>query len=233
MILALSLSLLAHGVTGVCTYTLMGHRRPALIPAFPDGDSCLSVSLLSGQEGSAEPVEDPVPAPVAAEPEPVPVPAPVPEAAMIAAEETPEPEDVAMTVDPSDSPVGAPDPGVVVAEVRPTSTPAADRSPTGHGGANQEPGSSGDASSKAVRSSVVGLGEIQRHYPLGSRTRGEEGVVTVKAIVNARGRAEKVDVAESSNFPSLDQAAVKAAKNARYVGGRGEIVLSFRFKLIE
>jgi TonB family protein len=138
-----------------------------------------------------------------------------------------------MTVDPSSSPVDAPDPDVVVAEERSNPPPVMHNTPAGHGGADQETGSSGDSSAKGVRSSVVGLGEIQRHYPLGSRTRGEEGGVTVKVIVNARGRAEKVEVVESSNFPSLDQAAIKSATNARYVGGSGEIVLSFRFNFVK
>jgi len=237
LLVALVLSLMAHGVIGVCTYTLMGRRPIVLIPAFQAGDAGLSVSLLTGKEDATELVAEPLPAPgVAAAPEPVAT--PVPEPAEILAE-IPTPEDVALTVDPSDSPVGAPDPGVVVAEVRRLAPAAVESAPAGHGGAVQEAGVLGNPSATGVPSSLVGLGEIRRDYPLGARMRGEEGVVTVKVTVNARGRAEKVEVVESSSFPALDRAAVKSAKDARFVSADGsttqggEIVLSFRFKLVE
>jgi TonB family protein len=56
------------------------------------------------------------------------------------------------------------------------------------------------------------------YYPPGSQRRGEEGSPVVKACVGPSGAlVREPEVTESSGFPDLDAAAVKAAKGNRYV----------------
>jgi len=96
-----------------------------------------------------------------------------------------------------------------------------------------------DILEKGVKTLSFSGTELRPRYPLSSRLRGEEGLVTVKAEINANGRAEKTKVTASSGYRALDRAAVDAFSKARFVvrsgistGGR-EVVLSFHFKLIE
>jgi len=80
--------------------------------------------------------------------------------------------------------------------------------------------------------------DVHPAYPLGARMRGEEGVVVVRVTVNTAGRAEKVEVLQSSGYESLDASAKGALKKARFVaknGGLirgGEVTLPFRFRLV-
>jgi protein TonB len=53
-------------------------------------------------------------------------------------------------------------------------------------------------------------------YPAESRRRGEEGVVRLALRVGIDGRVEDAQVATSSGFPRLDQAAVEAARRWRF-----------------
>ena len=65
---------------------------------------------------------------------------------------------------------------------------------------------------------------IRPVYPEGARERGESGAVTIEILVGADGSVADVSVAASSGFADLDEAAVKAARRARFVpaesGGR-------------
>jgi TonB family protein len=55
------------------------------------------------------------------------------------------------------------------------------------------------------------------YYPSGSKRRGEEGTPVVKACVGPSGAlVREPEITESSGFPDLDAAAVKAAKDNRY-----------------
>lgn len=215
--LAFFLSLIVHGAIGVCTYTLLSGAHARLIPVFRGGESGISVSLVTGEEGDPAPATERAPPPV------------IPNA-VERAEARPPPETASLTVSASDSPVDPPDAGMVVAGTR--------EGPASPVGARGTPLPTGDALPKGVRSPFVGLDEIRPHYPLGARIRGEEGVVTVKVVVNAHGRAEKTEVTQSSRFPALDRAALDAVREARFVeeGGAqpqgGEAVLSFRFRLV-
>ena len=81
-------------------------------------------------------------------------------------------------------------------------------------------------------------GDIAPRYPLGSRERGEEGVVTVRVVVDARGRAESLEILESSGFSALDKAALKALRRAEYTAGKrgdipepGEVSVTIQFTL--
>jgi protein TonB len=54
-------------------------------------------------------------------------------------------------------------------------------------------------------------------YPQVSQRAGEEGTVVLAVYVNDSGQAEKIDVAKSSGYDDLDNAAVETAFNWHYV----------------
>jgi len=71
--------------------------------------------------------------------------------------------------------------------------------------------------------STVGRGAriSQPEYPPASRRAGEAGTVTLKVFVLDTGRVGEVQVAKSSGFPKLDEAAVKEVqRNWRLVPGK-------------
>lgn len=53
-------------------------------------------------------------------------------------------------------------------------------------------------------------------YPRASRELGESGVVRMRVLVDEQGRPREVEVAKSSGFPRLDQAALQAMRAARF-----------------
>jgi protein TonB len=53
-------------------------------------------------------------------------------------------------------------------------------------------------------------------YPSTSRSAGQEGRPVVTVCVSEASKLESVELAESSSFPLLDEAAVKVAKGGRY-----------------
>ena len=61
---------------------------------------------------------------------------------------------------------------------------------------------------------------IKPDYPKGARQRGEQGDVILEIRVNAEGAVDGVKVAESSGFAELDEAAVRAAKAAKFSPAR-------------
>lgn len=79
---------------------------------------------------------------------------------------------------------------------------------------------------------------IRPIYPLSARRKGQEGSVTCLVHVTERGKAERVEVVRSSGHGSLDEAAVRAIRKARFTPARknGERVasetrLTFLFRL--
>lgn len=96
-----------------------------------------------------------------------------------------------------------------------------------------------DLAVKGIKADLVVGSEIRPAYPLGSRMRGEEGTVTVRVLVDSGGHALTAVVTQSTGFPALDEAAVKAVLKARFTasdGSRpreGETDLSIRFQLVE
>lgn len=54
-------------------------------------------------------------------------------------------------------------------------------------------------------------------YPSASRRAGEEGTVRVKVLVDEKGRPRDVQVAKSSGFSRLDEAALEAVRKWRFV----------------
>ena len=80
---------------------------------------------------------------------------------------------------------------------------------------------------------------IRPQYPKGARLRGEQGNVGLEILVNAEGTVDEVKIVTSSGFAELDEAAVKAAKAAKFrpaeSGGRmvastARLTLTFRLK---
>ena len=80
---------------------------------------------------------------------------------------------------------------------------------------------------------------IKPDYPKGARQRGEQGEVILEIRVNAAGIVDHVDVVSSSGFPELDEAAVRAARTARFtpaksggspVASTARLTLDFKLK---
>ena len=75
---------------------------------------------------------------------------------------------------------------------------------------------------------------IKPEYPKGARQRGEQGEVVLEIRVNAKGTVDGVKVAESSGFPELDEAALRAARAAKFTparAGRDAVASTARLKL--
>ena len=75
---------------------------------------------------------------------------------------------------------------------------------------------------------------IRPDYPKGARQRGEQGEVVLEIRVNAEGSVDEVKVAASSGFAELDEAAVRAAKAAKFSparSGRERVASTARLKL--
>ena len=75
---------------------------------------------------------------------------------------------------------------------------------------------------------------IRPDYPKGARQRGEQGDVVLEIRVNAEGAVDHVQVAASSGFAELDEAAVRAAKAAKFSparSGRDPVASTARLKL--
>ena len=80
---------------------------------------------------------------------------------------------------------------------------------------------------------------IKPDYPKGARQRGEQGDVILEIRVNSKGTVDDVKVATSSGFAELDEAAVRAAKAAKFsparsghdpVASTARLKLSFKLK---
>ncbi len=70
------------------------------------------------------------------------------------------------------------------------------------------------------RSDAAHLSNPAPTYPLAAKRRGDQGTVLVHLIVTANGLAKNVAVEKSSGFPALDEAAVAAVRNWRFVPAR-------------
>ena len=75
---------------------------------------------------------------------------------------------------------------------------------------------------------------IRPDYPKGARQRGEQGDVILEIRVNAEGTVDGVKVVVSSGFGELDEAAVKAARMAKFSparSGHDPVASTARLKL--
>ena len=80
---------------------------------------------------------------------------------------------------------------------------------------------------------------IKPDYPKGARQRGEQGDVVLEIRVNDMGTVDRVEVVSSCGYSELDEAAVRAAKSARFtpaksgrrsVASTARLTLTFRLK---
>ena len=75
---------------------------------------------------------------------------------------------------------------------------------------------------------------IKPDYPKGARQRGEQGEVILEIRVNAAGIVDHVDIVSSCGFSELDEAAVRAARTARFTpakSGGSPVASTARLKL--
>ena len=75
---------------------------------------------------------------------------------------------------------------------------------------------------------------IRPDYPKGARQRGEQGDVVLEIRVNAEGTVDDVKIATSSGFAELDEAAIRAAKAAKFSparSGHDPVASTARLKL--
>lgn len=179
----------------------------------------LSALDLSVAEEDVETAEARPEMPSVAEPRhdpPRPLPPPVPETEMPSM--PPEPDEYMLPEPPPERPE--------MPEERPEAPPAAATERSAPRQAKI------DAPPQPVRN-------IRPDYPRLAKLRGEEGDVVVEIQVGADGSVAQVAVVSSSGFPSLDEAAVKAARSARFKPAKAEgrpvasaarLTLEFRLK---
>ncbi len=91
---------------------------------------------------------------------------------------------------------------------------------------------------QAFRSRLKGAPDMSTFYPPASRRREEQGTVKVRICVDPDGRVSDTRVADTSGFPDLDNAALRAAGQFRFKPSRDKkavqdlcSALSMRFSL--
>ncbi len=95
-----------------------------------------------------------------------------------------------------------------------------------------------DLLEKGVVADYYGDADIRPRYPLGSRLRGEEGLVTIKVVFGSDGDVDHIEIVKSSGYGTLDAAADRAVR--AWVDKRDvripvacEVERSFRFVLTD
>lgn len=178
------------------------------------------VSLVPDRPLPAAQVAPPAPAPQTRPPRPVPTPgqpvAPRKPAPDRMQSTTPTASPTTTTAD--SSPTTPASAAASPASALPTNAPAA--SPA-------ETGSAQSVSVSAPRFDAAYLHNPKPPYPLLARRRGVEGKVLLKVEVSAAGRAEQVEVAQSSGDASLDEAALNTVRTWRFVPAqRGDTAIA-------
>jgi periplasmic protein TonB len=69
---------------------------------------------------------------------------------------------------------------------------------------------------------IVSKPDVADYYPEQARREGQEGRPQVKLCIGANGKLISAEVANSSGFPLLDEAAIKMAKNMRFKAATSE-----------
>lgn len=131
------------------------------------------------------------PTPIAPAPAPTPTPTPAPAPSPVPA---PAPAPV-----PAPVPTPAPDPVAPAPIAQPATPPTA------------------PARTDVTISASYGASNEKPKYPMMSKRIGEQGTVVLRVLVKSDGSAGAVEVKISSNYPRLDQSAVDAVKNWRFI----------------
>lgn len=169
------------------------------------------VELLSSIVTPPQPPAPPAPAPTPPAPAPVVREQPAPRKQVVRPAPAPAPLPVAA---PEPAPAPAPQPtATATAEPQPAPPPI------------QAPVATAPAPAPAPRVElpIANADYLQNPvppWPRLSQRLGERGLVQVRVLIGADGRAKKAEVAKSSGFPRLDQASVDAVLNWRYVPGK-------------
>ena len=162
-----------------------------------------------------EPLPEPVPEPEMVAPEPKPQPKPVPKPAS-----TPKPKLEPKPQPAPTKPRPNPQPGPQPTAVPAPAEPVAAASPSGQASAPtapKAPVAQADPNAPRFISQVdyAGLRPVPE-YPRASVRRGETGRVLVRVLISPSGSVQEASVRKSSGHSRLDEAAVKAAKTARF-----------------
>ncbi len=216
---ALLISIALHGVLAVGIAVYIDHAPRAVTVATLD----LSSVELSFAEDDAD-----APAAVASQAAPPP-----------SAENTPVPREEPAPETPSETPDSpAPPEPRRFEPPRPDApreamdTPPMDTPPMAEGASVAPRQAKVDAPPKPRRT-------IRPDYPMGARRRGEQGDVVLEIRVDETGTVVDVSVAGSCGFRELDEAAVRAARDARFtpaksgtapVASTARLTLSFRLR---
>ena len=157
--------------------------------------------------------------PIALEPEIIeepPEPEEIPAEPPVEPEPIPEPTPVIETVQPITEPAIAPSPEQLTLEVRPPPRVNAmpqQVAPTGRGETPTYGGAPGIQDLYIAR--LAARLNRFKYYPIRSLRRGDEGIAVLALVIDRRGRVIDVQVAESSGFEELDQAALRIVENAK------------------
>jgi len=211
---ALLISVALHGALAVCIAVYIDHAPRAVTVATLD----LSSVELSFAEDEAD-----APAAVASQAAPPP-----------SAENTPVPREEPAPETPSETPDSPAPPEPRRFEPPRPDAPreAMDTPPMAENASVAPRQAKVDAPPKPRRT-------IRPDYPMGARRRGEQGDVVLEIRVDETGTVVDVSVAGSCGFRELDEAAVLAAKDARFtpaksgtrpVASTARLTLSFRLR---
>ena len=210
----------------------------------------VTITLFSDVEELVEP--ELATAPPLPEPPPEPPPASVPEPTLtptaVVPVSTPVPVPVAVVpAPPAPTPAEAPAPAALIESTTQIAVAIAIAGPVL---APLRPGGDGPAlhpdhdavtrpASPGVRALPLYRKNPEPPYPAAARRRRQEGLVLLQVTVAAAGRATRVEVKQSSSFPLLDEAAVRAVREWEFAPARldaqaveSEIEVPVRFKLI-
>jgi protein TonB len=171
-------------------------------PVAPEADRLRRIA----EPEPEKPAQPPRMAPPKSRAEPPPPPKPPPKVAALAPPvppvSTPAPSSEAPPAPASPAPAAAP------------STASSEARPQG------EPERRASAPSAPVTAPSLNAAYLRNpppRYPASARRNGEEGTVMLRVAVTAGGAASRVDLERSSGYAALDEAALAAVKNWRFV----------------
>ena len=78
---------------------------------------------------------------------------------------------------------------------------------------------------------LTDLATLQKSYPEEARRNRWEGTVVLRLQIDAAGRAEAIEVVQSSGYRVLDREARKMLRKARFRGGPGELIQKVEYAL--
>ena len=211
------------------------HRLLAPLPARPS-----PTLLVDSIELTLAEVESETPVTEATEQQlPLPTPAPQPEAAPYlfdAAGSIPLPEPPPPLVSPHPQSPGLLIPEVAAPLERPLrdnplpeiTLPPAQPAPKRESTPRQAAGATARLDSPKL---VTDLSRLVKAYPPDARRNGWEGTVILSLDIAADGSLRAAEIHQSSGHASLDRAALKMIRSARFAGGPGHLLQPIEYKL--